>query len=85
MPRAIGWIWLALTSLSTAAFGLLYYQGYWRWRGCFNEEGRCWDGVVVHHQQNEALIVPLLLSAFGLLAGLWLMLGSKRRLERETS
>jgi hypothetical protein len=24
-------------------FGFLFYDRYWRWRGCFNESGRCFD------------------------------------------
>lgn len=24
-------------------FGLAFYERYWRWRGCFNDLGRCYD------------------------------------------
>ena len=24
---------------------LMFYERYWRWRGCFNELGRCFDPV----------------------------------------
>jgi hypothetical protein len=39
-------LWLCLALFSAFAF----YDRYWRWRGCFNELGRCYDsqaGVMV--------------------------------------
>jgi len=32
-------LWSGLALLSAFAF----YDRYWRWRGCFNELGRCYD------------------------------------------
>jgi hypothetical protein len=71
------WIGAGLALLAappTAFFGLLYYEGYWRWRGRFNSEGRYFDAedAVVHHVDAEVLILPLAL--FLALAGLGLML-----------
>jgi hypothetical protein len=50
---------------------------YWRWRGCFNEEGRCFDpveGVVYHAQSGEVWGILLAASALVLLEGIgwWL-------------
>ena len=38
--------WLTLT----LAGALMFHDRYWRWRGCFNELGRCYDpqaGIMV--------------------------------------
>lgn len=35
----IGWLLAVFASF----FGFLFYERYWRWRGCFNELGRCFD------------------------------------------
>ena len=32
-----------LFSALAGLFGLVFYDRYWRWRGCFNELGRCYD------------------------------------------
>ena len=37
--RILGWMVLA----SAALCAVLFYEQYWRWRGCFNELGRCWS------------------------------------------
>ncbi len=36
---------LALTSLALAVFLFAWYERYWKWRECFNSEGRCYDPV----------------------------------------
>jgi hypothetical protein len=65
-------LWLAFTAL----FALAFYDRYWRWRGCFNELGRCYDpdeGVMLEQAGGIwgglALIFGLLLvrSLWGLL------------------
>jgi hypothetical protein len=78
------WFGIILTVVFTpltAFFGLFYYQGYWRWRGLFNSEGRYFDppDSVVHHQQNEVLIVPLAICLGFTLLGLALAFGLLRR------
>jgi len=78
MRLMIGCFWLAMSSVVTALFGLMYYEGYWRWRGCFNAEGNCFDGVVNHHAQSEVLLLPLLLSALATLVSVWLLFGRRR-------
>ena len=36
----------ALTSLALAVFfSFAWYERYWKWRECFNSEGRCYDPV----------------------------------------
>jgi hypothetical protein len=65
-------LWLALTVL----FALAFYDRYWRWRGCFNELGRCYDpeeGVMV---EQAGLIWGMLTLLFGLLlvGSLWSLL-----------
>jgi hypothetical protein len=81
MRRRFGFILAGLFTLPTAFFGLLYYETYWRWRDCFNEEGRCFVEAdsVVHHQQNGVLIAPLALCLGLTLIGLALSLGGLRR------
>jgi len=32
-----------LFAILSLLFGLAFYDRYWRWRDCFNEEGRCFD------------------------------------------
>lgn len=34
---------LVISGLFTVVFTFAYYDRYWRWRGCFNELGRCYD------------------------------------------
>ena len=65
-------LWLAFTAL----FALAFHDRYWRWRGCFNELGRCYDpehGVMV--EQAGAIWGSLTL-IFGLLliGSLWSLL-----------
>lgn len=64
----------------TAVFGLalalslvLFYEMYWRWRDCFNEQGRCFDpaaSVVYQEQSGEAWGLLAALSAVGLVASI---------------
>ncbi len=65
-------LWLAFTAL----FSLAFYDRYWRWRGCFNELGRCYDpdeGVML---EQAGLVWGGLALVFGLLlvASLWRLL-----------
>lgn len=48
------------------ASAMLYYDSYWRWRDCFNEEGRCFDPVSQNVYLEQAGL------AWGVLAGLFL-------------
>jgi hypothetical protein len=45
---------LAVLGLATA---FLYYDNYWRWRDCFNEEGRCFDPVSANVYLEQAGLV----------------------------
>jgi hypothetical protein len=45
---------VAMLGLATA---LLYYESYWRWRDCFNEEGRCFDPVSANVYLEQAGLV----------------------------
>jgi hypothetical protein len=41
-------------------FGYFYYVQYFRWRGCFNETGRCFDaesGVVYSEQSGDTWLL----------------------------
>lgn len=56
---------LCLTGLCALSF-YLFYEQYFRWRGCFNDEGRCFDpqtGLVYHAQSG--LFWALLCAVFG--------------------
>ena len=55
------WIFAVATFACTGAtlvFGVLFYSMYWRYRALFNEEGRHFDGTVVHHDGSFMLIIP---------------------------
>lgn len=45
----------------TGLFGFAYYSQYVRWRGCFNELGRCYDPRegVVYLEQSGAIWLGL--------------------------
>lgn len=47
-PSAAAWaarIAAAILIIIAAFFAWVFHERYWRWRGCFNELGRCWDPV----------------------------------------
>jgi hypothetical protein len=81
MRRRFGLILAGVCAPLTAFFGFLYYEVYWRWRDCFNEQGRCFveANSVVHHEQNAVLIVPLAVCLGLTLIGLALAFGHLRR------
>jgi hypothetical protein len=65
-------LWLALTGL----FALAFYDRYWRWRGCFNELGRCYDpeeGVMLE-QAGELYGILTLIFGLLLIRSLWSLL-----------
>jgi hypothetical protein len=50
---------LALLGLSLV-FGYFYYVQYFKWRGCFNDLGRCYEadsGVVYLEQSGDAWLL----------------------------
>ena len=49
------------------AFGYFYYVQYFRWRGCFNELGRCFDAGTgaVYFEQSGSVWLLLAVLAFG--------------------
>lgn len=51
-----------------AVFGFAYYESYFKWRGCFNELGRCLDGDsgVVHLEQSGGVWLSLAVLASGI-------------------
>ena len=74
--RPISSLWYAALVFWGAGFllcGFLFYELYWRWRGCFNELGRCFVeelGVVHREQSGEATAILTLLFATGFLVTL---------------
>ena len=52
----------------SCGFGYMFYAQHLRWRGCFNDAGRCFDAHsgVVYHAQSGAIWLVLALGAFGL-------------------
>jgi hypothetical protein len=63
------------------AFGYLFYADYFKWRGCFNELGRCFDEDtgVVYDEQSGAVWFLLAVLALGLsLHNAWHLSKSKR-------
>ena len=57
---------LFLLGLSLA-FGYFYYVQYFRWRGCFNEMGRCFEAEsgIVYLEQSGDTWLSLAALAFG--------------------
>ncbi|MDE9448851.1 hypothetical protein J3R80_00015 [Aliiroseovarius sp. Z3] len=51
----------------SVAFGYVYYAQYFKWRDCFNEQGRCFDADagVVYLEQSGAIWLTLALLALG--------------------
>ena len=67
------WIWILFWGIATVVAGYGYYQFYWKWRNCFNDEGRCFDttdSVVYHSQSGVALMAIGTFSAICLALGL---------------
>jgi hypothetical protein len=66
-------VWLGLALFCAFAF----HDRYWRWRGCFNELGRCYDS-------DEGVMVEQAGLLWGGLALLFMVgfLGSFRRRQR---
>lgn len=60
-----------LSALSLAA----WYEFYFRWRDCFNEEGRCFDpetAVVYHEQSGMVWMLAAIVFAVVAAALFWL-------------
>lgn len=55
--------------LGLSAFA--YYEQYFRWRGCFNELGRCYDSASGMVFLEQAGIVWALFAGVGALIALW--------------
>lgn len=53
----------------SAVFGFAYYVQYFKWRECFNDLGRCYDGEsgVVYLEQSGIvwLSLAVLMAGFG--------------------
>ena len=51
-----------------AVFGLAYYESHFKWRGCFNELGRCLDSDsgVVYLEQSGGVWLSLAVLASGI-------------------
>ena len=79
--RLAAFLSAGLAALGAALFGWLYYDLYWRWRPLFDADGRYLDEetMVVHHQQNETLLVPLLACLAWLTASLCIAIKAKRK------
>ncbi len=60
-------------------FGAAYHDRYWRWRGCFNDLGRCYDPVegMVYLQQSGIFWGGA--TAICLALGLWAAWSAWRR------
>lgn len=74
MTRLVRTLVLLLSlGLSAACFGA-YYQLHFKWRGCFNELGRCIDPEtgVVYSESSGLVWLPLALLSCGLsIALIW--------------
>lgn len=56
------------------AFGYFYYSQYFRWRGCFNETGRCFDaesGVVYLEQSGDTWLLLTALAFAACMYQVW--------------
>ena len=77
MKRLAGLVWTGVWVAASLVLAALFYNSYWRWRGCFNEEGRCWTGEVVHHDQSVYLALPLAFCVIAALIGVVGLLRSR--------
>jgi hypothetical protein len=66
----------ALIGLGALA-GLAFYDRYWRWRGCFNELGRCFDPVSQDVYLEQAGGVYGGLALLSTVLGMGLLLGTR--------
>ncbi len=62
---------LSLTLAALAAYA--FYDRYWLWRDCFNEEGRCWDSATEQVYLEQAGDVWGCLTVVSLLLALVLL------------
>lgn len=63
-------------------FASMYYNMHWRWRDCFNEEGRCFDdasGVVYHDQSGWIYLGMFLISLIVPTIGVWVWSRAAKR------
>ncbi len=71
-------IWRVLISvpllLASLLFGMAYYDRYWRWRDCFNDQGRCYDPVEGMVYLEQAGMIWSGLAVICLVAGLIILL-----------
>ncbi len=74
-------IWIAALWLPALVFGGAWYVYYWRQRSCFNEEGRCFDGVVVAQLETAEMILALFVASMAL-AGVVTALAIRRTRSR---
>lgn len=80
MRRLVGALAAGLGGLGFAISCLAFESLYWRWRPCFNEEGRCFDpmeGVVYHAQSGP--VWATLAAGSALLAALGVTLIRRKR------
>ncbi len=72
---------MVVVSLGLAlVFGVLYHAMYWRWRGCFDDAGRCFvpgHGVVYNAQSGVVYLSLTLVCAGVALIGFVLMARSR--------
>lgn len=68
---------LSLLLGAGCVFGALYYAQYFKWRDCFNAQGRCFDPAsgTVYLAQSGPIWLALMLGCFA--AALWV--GLRRR------
>lgn len=69
MKRSVGLVWTTAWLAASLVLAMLFHGSYWRWRGCFNAEGRCFTGAVVHHEQSVYLAIPLAVSVIAAAIG----------------
>ena len=70
LRKFVFWVSLGLAGL----FWLAYYQFFFKWRGCFNELGRCFDadrGVVYLEQAGMVWLALATLASCTMLYQLW--------------
>lgn len=77
-------VWLsfaACASCCALVSGWAFYEFYWRWRGCFNELGRCFDPESNVVMTDESFVWGLMAAiALGLALIFWWL--SRRRSTR---
>lgn len=62
--RVVAWIWIGFWTIGAVVAGMGFHDSYWRFRNCFDEEGRCFDPTTsVVHMEQSGLVYFIIMAA----------------------